>query len=62
MALSHLQIKELLDENRNHTCPGDAQHHICVKIASIADLPSRFGDFHVVAFWNQRDEKEHADR
>jgi GTP cyclohydrolase II len=55
-----MQIKELLDENRNHVCPGVGKDHICVKIAAIADLPSRFGDFHVVAFWNQRDEKEHA--
>ena len=23
-------------------------------------MPSRFGDFHVVAFWNKRDDKEHA--
>src|SRR5437867_8163008 len=60
MALTHLQIKELLDENRDHICPGVEPYHICVKIAAIADLPSRFGDFHVVAFWNERDDKEHA--
>jgi GTP cyclohydrolase II len=60
MALSHLQIKELLDENRDHECPGSGEHHICVRIASIADLPSRFGDFHVIAFWNKRDNREHA--
>jgi GTP cyclohydrolase II len=58
--LSHLQIKELLDENRDHECPGIGEDHICVKIAAIADLPSRYGEFHVVSFWNQRDNKEHA--
>ena len=58
--ITHLQIKELLDENRDHECPGIGEDHICVKIAAIADLPSRFGDFHVVAFWNKRDGKEHA--
>lgn len=60
MALNHLQIKEILDENREHECQGYGQNHICVKIASIAELPSRFGHFQVVAFWNNRDGKEHA--
>jgi GTP cyclohydrolase II len=60
MALTHLQIKELLDENRNHQCDGVGESKICVRIAAIADLPSRFGQFHVVAFWNNRDGKEHA--
>src|SRR5215216_5450063 len=63
MALSHmthLQIRELLQENRDHDCPGLGEEHICVRIASIADLPSRYGDFHVVAFYNKRDDKEHA--
>jgi GTP cyclohydrolase II len=31
-----------------------------MRIAAIADLPSRYGDFHVVAFWNNVDEKEHT--
>ena len=30
-----------------------------LRIAAIADLPSRFGNFQVVAFWNNRDGKEH---
>jgi len=55
-----MQIKELLDENRDHDCSDVSKDHICVKIAAIADLPSRFGDFHVVAFWNPRDKGEHA--
>lgn len=58
--LTHLQIQELLNENRDHECPGLGPDHICVRIASIADLPTRFGDFHAVAFWNKRDGKEHA--
>ena len=60
MSLTHLQIKELLDENRDHDCDGVGEDHICVRIASIAELPSRFGDFQVVAFWNKRDNKDHA--
>jgi GTP cyclohydrolase II len=60
MALDHLQIKEILDENRQHDCEGYGPCHICVRIASIAELPSRFGHFQVVAFWNNRDKQEHA--
>ncbi|MEL7589932.1 MAG: GTP cyclohydrolase II [Anaerolineaceae bacterium] len=60
MSLTPLQIKEILDENRAHECEGYGPHHICVRIASIAELPSRFGQFQVVAFWNNRDNKEHA--
>jgi len=60
MALTPLQIRELLDDNRAHECDGFGKNHVCVRIASIAELPSRFGQFQVVAFWNNRDGKEHA--
>lgn len=60
MSGKHLPIKELLDENRSHECDGVGDEHVCVRIASIADLPSRFGTFHIVAFYNNRDGKEHA--
>jgi GTP cyclohydrolase II len=60
MSLTPLQIQELLDENRAHECDGYGKDHICVRIASIAELPSRFGRFQVVAFYNNRDGKEHA--
>ena len=60
MALTQLQIKQLLDEGRKHECDGYGPDKVCVRIAGIAELPSRFGDFHVVAFWNNHDQKEHA--
>jgi GTP cyclohydrolase II len=60
MPLTPLQIKDLLDENRYHDCEGFGTDRICVRIAAIADLPSRFGRFQIVAFWNNRDGKEHA--
>jgi GTP cyclohydrolase II len=60
MNLQHLTFDELLDSGRDHECPGMGPDHICVKIAAIADLPSRFGDFHIVAFWNDRDGKDHV--
>jgi GTP cyclohydrolase II len=60
MSLNPLQIQELLDENRAHECEGYGKDHICVRIASIAELPSRFGKFQVAAFYNNHDGKEHA--
>ncbi len=60
MGLTHMQIKELLDESRAHECEGVGPDHICVKIAAIAELPSRFGQFHIFAFYNNKDDKEHV--
>ncbi|PKN92594.1 MAG: GTP cyclohydrolase II [Chloroflexi bacterium HGW-Chloroflexi-6] len=60
MALTHLKIQEILDGDREHECEGCGDNHICVSIASIAELPTRFGDFHIVAFYNNKDGKEHA--
>lgn len=58
--MTHLQIKELLDEGQCHECDGVGPDQICVHIVAIADLPSRFGNFHIVAFWNNQDSKEHV--
>jgi GTP cyclohydrolase II len=60
MELNKMQIKELLDEGRAHACEGVGPDHMCVKIAAIAELPSRFGQFQIVAFYNNKDDKEHA--
>lgn len=58
--LSHLKIQELLRENKDHNCPGVGEDHVCVSIAAIAELPTRFGNFHIITFWNKMDEREHA--
>jgi GTP cyclohydrolase II len=60
MHLSKMRIKELLDENLEHECDGVGEDNICVRIAAIAELPTRFGNFHIVAFYNNRDDKEHV--
>lgn len=39
---------------------GVRTERVCVNIAAVGDLPSRFGEFHVVAFYNNRDDQEHA--
>jgi len=59
LSLSHAEIDQILKSEADHECPGIGEHKICVKIVAIADLPSRFGRFQVVAFWNNRDSKEH---
>src|SRR5262252_2944633 len=57
---THQQIKDLLQENHDHLCEGVGKDGVCVKIAAIAELPTRFGDFHIVAFLNNSDDKEHV--
>ncbi len=58
--LPKITIRKLLKENEQHYCPETQFGGICVKIISIADLPTRFGHFQVVAFYNNKDKKEHA--
>ena len=60
MPLTRAEIDAILQAEADHECPGVGEHRICVKIVAIADLPSRFGHFQVVAFWNNRDGKEHV--
>ncbi len=56
----HEQFQVLLEENKEHNCKGLGRDNICVRIVAMAELPSRFGDFHIVAFENNRDGKEHV--
>jgi GTP cyclohydrolase II len=60
MTLSKMKIQELLAYNIDHECEGIGPDKVCVHIAGIADLPTQFGDFQIVAFYNNRDDKEHA--
>jgi GTP cyclohydrolase II len=58
--ITHEQIQLLIEEDCCHECEGYGEDKICVHIEAIAELPSRFGDFHIVAFSNNRDNKEHV--
>lgn len=58
MALPKLVVQQLLGESEDHECPGAPE--ICVRVMAIANLPDTFGEFQVVAFWNNFDKKEHA--
>jgi GTP cyclohydrolase II len=53
-------LLDLVRRDKDHECPGLGAQKVCVRIVSVADLPSRFGDFRIVAFWNNRDAKEHV--
>lgn len=54
---THEQIKMMVAQN---PCDGCTRDIVCVHIAAVAELPSRFGDFHIVAFSNNQDGKEHV--
>ncbi len=58
MGLSRETVDQLLAESRTHVCPGAPE--TCVKIVAIADLPTRFGEYQVVAFWNDGARQDHA--
>jgi GTP cyclohydrolase II len=52
-------LEDLVERDRTHDCPGFGAARICVRVEAVAELPSRFGRFRIVAFWNNRDGKEH---
>jgi GTP cyclohydrolase II len=56
----HQKFEVLLEQEGDHECEGLGRDKICVRIVAMAELPTRFGDFHIVAFENNRDGKEHV--
>jgi len=58
MGMPKARVEALLRENEGHECPGAPE--TCVRVGAIADLPTRFGDYQVVAFTSPGDRKEHA--
>jgi GTP cyclohydrolase II len=54
------RLQDIVDRDRTHECAGFGKHALCVRAVAVADLPTRFGDFRIVAFWNNRDEKDHV--
>src|SRR5512147_1335638 len=56
----HEKFDVLLEKDPDHHCPGLGKDNICVRLVAMAELPTRFGDFHIVAFENNRDGKEHV--
>lgn len=58
--IRHLTYDQLVASTADHECDGVGRDHVCVKIAAVADLPTKFGTFHIVGFWNDRDGKDHV--
>jgi GTP cyclohydrolase II len=58
--LQHLTYDQLAASSAGHECEGIGRDHVCVRIAAVADLPTIFGTFHIVGFWNDRDGKDHV--
>lgn len=52
-------LDHLVERDREHDCEGFGARNVCVRIEAVADLPTLFGKFRIVAFWNNRDGKEH---
>lgn len=58
--IRHLSFDQLVASTADHECPGVGRENVCVRIAAVADLPTIFGTFHIVGFWNDRDGKDHV--
>jgi GTP cyclohydrolase II len=54
------RLQTIVERDADHECGGIGTHKLCVRAVAAAELPTRFGDFRIVAFWNNRDAKEHV--
>ncbi len=55
-----LTLQELVDRDAGHACDGFGPRRVCVRMEGVADLPTRYGRFRIVAFRGARDGKEHV--
>ena len=51
-------LEELVARDRSHACSGYGARRVCVRLDAVADLPTRYGRFRIVAFRDDRDGKE----
>ncbi|MCC6299819.1 MAG: GTP cyclohydrolase II [Anaerolineales bacterium] len=56
----HEKFNVLLQNEGDHECEGIGKDKVCVRVVALAELPTRFGEFHIIAFENNRDGKEHV--
>jgi 3,4-dihydroxy 2-butanone 4-phosphate synthase / GTP cyclohydrolase II len=59
-------IKEIIAQDMENLrkCPAEkdcstCSEELCVKLVSVSDFPSQFGDFSIIGFVNNRDGKDH---
>ena len=60
MSAATEQIRRLVERDQDHDCDGYGPARVCVRVAAVAELPTRVGHFQIVAFYNNRDAKEHV--
>ena len=53
-------LRDLVARDQDHECEGFGPSKVCVRVVAVAELPTRFGAFKLVGFWNNRDGKEHV--
>ena len=53
-------LQRLVARDQGHDCEGYGPARVCVRVAAVAELPTRVGHFQIVAFYNNRDAKEHV--
>jgi len=53
-------LERLIERDATHECEGFGPEKTCVRIVGQAKLPTRSGTFRIVAFYNNRDGKEHV--
>ncbi len=54
------KLRRLVERDKDHDCEGFGPDKVCVRVAAVAELPTRVGHFQIVAFYNNRDAKEHV--
>jgi GTP cyclohydrolase II len=52
-------LADIVDRDRTHCCAGYGEHGVCVRAEAVAELPTRYGHFRVVAFRSGRQPLEH---
>jgi GTP cyclohydrolase II len=56
-----LSYYKLVERDADHSCDAnDGLEHFCVKVVSAATLPSRFGNFTAIGYYQNSDLKDHA--
>lgn len=50
----------LVERDHDHECEGFGSGHVCVRVVGHAHLPTRYGTFRIVAFYNNREQKDHV--
>jgi GTP cyclohydrolase II len=58
MAIPKPTLEQVLQTSQRHDCGKHGS--VCVRIAAVAELPTRYGQFQVVAYSSPSDGKEHA--